>query len=114
MADQKRRTEGQWINGKWVTTSIGAAEGSGDTSATSKEKFQNVSGLAALARKMKDQREQKAGTAVGTPPPRPSPSPVPVSSADPEDETEVARRLAGRALSKRYGSLALGRLMGRG
>lgn len=60
----QRKTEGQWIDGKWVTTSIGAAEGSGDTSATTKAKFQDVSGLAAASRRAKKKREATAGDAA--------------------------------------------------
>lgn len=60
----QRKTEGQWIDGKWTTTSIGAAKGSDDTSATTKAKLQDVSGLAAAARRNKAKKDMTAGDAA--------------------------------------------------
>lgn len=54
MAD--RKVEGQWINGKWVMTGIGAARGSDSTEATTRAKFREdapSAGAAATANKNK-------------------------------------------------------------
>lgn len=48
-----RQTEGQWINGKWVTTHYGAEKGADDQSAEAKARLQDVSGLAQKSREVK-------------------------------------------------------------
>ncbi len=107
----ERKTERIYIPGKgWVVSGIGAAKGADDTSATDKAKMQDVTGLAALARKMREKRGEVAEP-TARPTPAATPTPVPVSDAGPEDEARRARRLAAQQLQRRYGSFSL---MGRG
>lgn len=108
MSDQKRRTSGQWINGKWVTGSISPVEGADDTSATTRAALQDVSPLAAAARKAREAREKKA-----KPTPRPTPRPTP-DKVSMMDDDEEAMSMATRALRNRYRGGSLGALMGRG
>jgi hypothetical protein len=92
MADQ-RKTTGQWIDGKWVTTSIGSAKGADDTSATVKDSLQNVTGLAAKAKALREEKERKKKEAA-------------------DAAKKVSMMDANTSLRSRYGGGSIGALMG--